>query len=170
MKKFFITVDDLLGKAFRVVSTICFLTVLLLFLYTVFLRILKPFFPVLPTIHGSSEISEICLVWGTFIAAAELCRTNQHIVVDFLVEKLSGSVIGKCIQIVTALISVAMGAVIIWGAWVLISRTSLRMVYLPFSKGISYACIPVTGAMMIVGSVKQILKSVSEIIRRKEAQ
>lgn len=168
MKKFFSSVDNLLGYVFRALSTVCFSAVLLLFLYTVFLRILKPIIPVLPTIHGSSEISELCLVWGTFIAAAELCRTNQHIVVDFLVAKLGNNVAGKCIQIVTSLISIAMGAVIIWGAWVLISRTNLRMVYLPFSKGASYACIPVAGAMMIVGAVKQIVKNVSDIIHRKE--
>lgn len=151
------TIDRTLGKIFRFVSSASFTIVLLLFLYTIFLRWFKPIIPILPVIPAGSEIAEMCLVWGVFIASAELCRTNQQIVVDIVIEQLNGKMIGKLLMILTNILSLTFGTWVTIGAYRLISRTSLMMVYLPFSKGLCYACIPICSMVMVIYSLKNII-------------
>lgn len=153
LKKF----DTILGKVFRFVGSACFTIVLLLFLYTILLRWVKSFLPFLPVIVGSSEIEEMCLVWGVFITGAELCRTNQQIVVDFIIDHLKDKTVGKLLMLVIYALQIAFGVWVTIGAYVIISKTNLMMVYLPLSKGACYACIPVCSVVLVVYSVKNIV-------------
>ena len=150
--------DECLGKVLRFISAVLLAIVFVLYIYTIILRFLKGAMPFLPIIHAQSEISELCLVWGIFLASAEVARTQGHVVVDFIITATAGKFSGKVLSLISHITTLIFSIAMIWGSFTMIGKMTARATYMPFGKKYFYMCIPICFILMAIYGVRDILQ------------
>lgn len=98
-------------------------------------EVLARYFFVKPTIWAS-ELSQLCLIWGSLLAMAWVLRIGRHIVVD-AVALLLPIRVRRCTDALAMAIIVAFSIVLVWKGWAIFwdsferGRTSATMLDLP---------------------------------------
>jgi len=106
----------------------------------------------------SAELAEYCMVWAAFLGAAVLVSKGEHLVVDLLERNIKG-MIRKALQIMVLFVSIVFfAAVTIFGTQLVIKtrgQVASSMRFLPMN--LVYLIIPLSGILMIIGTVHQFL-------------
>lgn len=118
---------------------------------------------VAPTIWAA-ELSQLCLIWGSMIGMPWLLKTNQHIAVDAVTERLGAAAQRVCR--VLAMTAIALfSAVVAWkGGGIFYDsfergRTTGSMLDLP--TWVSELAIPVGFALLFIQAVIELGKAVA---------
>ena len=159
------TIDKVLqafawGAAFLFIAAGCMLT------YEVTARYLF----VAPTIWAA-ELSQLCLIWGTMIAMPWLLRTNRHIAVDALTERLGVSAKRVCLAVSMAGIAV-FSAIVAWKGWGIFfesferGRTTGSMLDLP--TWVSELAIPFGFALLFLQALIEFGRAFRNVAREED--
>ncbi|WP_162409603.1 TRAP transporter small permease [Acuticoccus sediminis] len=105
------------------------------------------------------EIVEALFAIMVFVGAAALWRENEHFRVDWL-EGILGPRSGSWLRIVTVLLSMVFLAVMAWKGYDLASRSRAVTPILGVPTGYIYAVIPISAALMLVYSVRDLIVAV----------
>ena len=150
---------DRLASALGICAALAYFATGLMLAYDVTMRYLF----VAPTVW-SEEISRLCLVWGTWLAAAILLHHRQHISITMLTDRLPLSV--RRIQETLVLLFIAgVAATVVWyGAPLAFDsfergRTTGSM--LNISKVWSEMAVPVGCALLCLQAVAEALRTLA---------
>lgn len=106
----------------------------------------------------TQDASEALIVWLTFLAAAAGFRRWEHLGLDWLAEKLSPDARRLLEVLVAVICAVFAAAALIWGGYVLVSRTlesGQMMTTIPLRKGWVYLAAPVGGVLIFLFSLQR---------------
>lgn len=126
-------------------SILCLVALLFLLAGGVLVR----FVPVV-SLGWADEIVELSFAWMVFLGTAALWRRNEHITIDFVLQALAGSSVGRGLQVLLGLLALAFLAVFTWQGWLLtMQAVGNRTPILELPKPLWYAALPVSGVVMI---------------------
>ncbi len=146
-------IDLLAGTFMRTICLVCLTSLLILLSGNVFFR----FVPIM-SMGWYDEIVELLFAWLVFIGAAALWRDNSHFRVDWLYSKVENRTIGSVLGIFIESAS-------FFFLWVM-AYQGLRLTLLAndwtpilkLPKRIQYVVIPLAGAVMIIYSIRNIVR------------
>lgn len=139
---------------------IAFFTVIsLLMVINVFNR----FWPIF-ALSWFDEVLEGLFAWLVFLGAAELWRENEHFTVTFLPDCLRGSKRGDFLEIALDLISLSFLIVFTYYAFIITMKAGDTTPVLLMPKRLLYACMPLSGLIMIVHSLQKMMASLCHLI------
>ncbi len=147
--------DAWFGTLLRLLSMSCLVVISILMVFNVFTRFF-PFF----SMSWFDEILEGFFAWMVFFGAAALWRENEHFTVTFLPDWLRGSKTGYILEICIHLISILFLLVFTYYSLNLTMRAGDTTPILMMPKRILYVCMPLSGAIMVGYSFRNICVSI----------
>jgi TRAP-type C4-dicarboxylate transport system permease small subunit len=115
----------------------------------VFMQVLWRYFLQQP-LTWSEEVIRYSLIWGVFIGAALLSREGGHVVVDFLVARLSPGP-RRVIRIAVSLVVVGLLAMLSKGGWeFVLSNRGMTTPAIGMPMALVYSSVPVGLTLMAV--------------------
>jgi TRAP-type C4-dicarboxylate transport system permease small subunit len=154
-------IDRVLGFILRWGSTGLLALIFLILIANVFVR----FFP-FTSFGWFDEVVEMLIAWMVFLGAAALWRENEHFVVAFLPDLLKGKKAGYLLDIVINLISLAFIAVFTYYSLNLTLRAADWTPVINMPKKLLYASMPVSGIVMVIYSLRNIITSGCRLVHR----
>lgn len=154
-------IDRVIGFILRWGSTGILALIFLILIANVFVR----FFP-FTSFGWFDEVIEMLIAWMVFLGAAALWRENEHFVVAFLPELLCGKKAGYLLDILINIISLAFVAVFTYYSLNLTMRAADWTPVINMPKKLLYASMPVSGAIMLIYSLRNIINSSCRLVHR----
>lgn len=148
------SIDKILGGILRWGSVAMLGVIFVLLSANVFVRFV-PF----TSFGWFDEVIEMLIAWFVFLGAAALWRENEHFAVSFLPDYLRGKKAGYLLDIVINIISLSFIAAFTWYSFNLTMRAADWTPVINMPKKLLYASMPVAGAVMIIYSLRNILRS-----------
>ena len=131
-------------------------------------NVLNRFFPIL-NLSWFDEIVEGLFAWLVFLGSAELWRENEHFTVTFLPDWLRGTKKGDMLEILLDLTSMSFIGVFTYYAYVLTGRCNDITPVLEIPKYLLYLCMPLSGLIMLIHSLRKMLSSFSQLIHPQKS-
>jgi len=111
------------------------------------------------------ELSEILLIWLTFIGAVALTRRNDHIRVE-LIEEFGGPRLTSCLRIFFDTVTVVFLTLLVTYGWDLMNELTFEKTpALRLRISIIIAIVPLTAAIMLVYYLIAITRNLINLIR-----
>jgi TRAP-type C4-dicarboxylate transport system permease small subunit len=147
-------IDRIMLNALKTVAIVVFILLTVLITANVFVR----FFPV-ASLHWFDEIIELLYAYMVFYGAAALWITREHIHVgDWLGGALAKNErLGHAYGVVVETLVLAFACVFFYYSWQLTERALDVTNVFQIPKKILYSCMPVSGAVMVVYSIRNII-------------
>ncbi len=166
LSSFLRAVDRIVGLALRIVSVCCLVILLLLLAGNVLNRFVVPLSGLRKFSFGwFDEIVEWSFAWMVFFGAAALWREKEHFIVDWLSSKLKGKTGGYLLSVLLELISLSFFLVFAIYSWSLTARASDWTPIFKLPKKLLYLCLPASGVLMSIYSIRNLFESLSELTR-----
>ena len=128
------------------------------------LNIVVRFFPIM-SMHWFDEILELLYGALIFYGAAAVWVTHSHFSVGDWISKYLKSVHARfAYRLFVELMSLIFIAVFFWYATDLMLQTEERTTAFAMSKKWLYACMPITGALMLVYTIKNMYIELARIV------
>ena len=156
--------DSFITQIIRNVCIIIFTAIALLMVINVFNRFLPIF-----NVSWFDEIMEGLFALLVFLGAAELWRENEHFTVTFLPDWLHGTKKGDVLEILLDLTSMIFLIVFTYYAYVLTNRCNDITPVLELPKYLLYLCMPISGLIMLLHSLRKMLASICHLIHPQKA-
>jgi TRAP-type transport system small permease protein len=151
--KLLIKTSELSARIIEVISVVLLVLMIATTCYQVFLRYLFNS----PT-SWSAEVAVIFLIWFGYLGIALGIKEKGHISIDFIYNKLS-PVHKKCLDLFFYICMIIFSVMMIGNGKLLFSVTTMqKMPATGLSKALLYLTLIVTGVLMILYSVQNILE------------
>lgn len=147
----------------RVICVGCFTLLLLILAGNVFVR----YFPV-TAFYWFDEVVEWMFAWMVFFGASALWARNEHFRLEWINEKIKGTRKGHLLAAMIELLSLCFITVFFLES---LRLTMLAKDWTPVfnvSRRYLYVCMPLSGAIMVAYSMRNILREISAF--RKSAK
>ena len=152
--------DHVVGAILRWGSVSILALIFILLSFNVFFR----FFPIV-SFGWFDEIVETLIAWMVFRGAAALWRENDHFTISFLPDLLQGKKAGHALNVVINLISLFFIAVFTYYSLNLTLRANDWTPVINMPKRLLYASMPVSGCIMTLYSLRNIVVSSLKLIK-----
>jgi TRAP-type C4-dicarboxylate transport system permease small subunit len=156
--------DKLVLGTSRILTIVCFIFLIILVSANVFVR----FVPV-ASLHWFDEIIELLYAYLVFYGAAALWITREHFSVgDWIGTKVIRNVTGRHIyRMVLEVIVMVFALIFFYFSFRLTSLAQDVTNVFAIPKKVLYSCMPVSGAIMISYSIRNIILEVIPLLNRK---
>lgn len=144
-------VEGALGRVMRWVTMACLAALFLLLGGIVVVR----FLPV-TSMAWADEIIEMAFAWLVFLGAAALWRDRGHFRVDLVPGWLAGSRAGRALEILLDVLALGFFLLFTYESAVLTRAANDRSPTLELPKILWYIILPVSGAIMVGYSVRDV--------------
>jgi len=151
VRNFFMAIDKKLEFSLRWVSISCLIILGLVLSAVVFVR----WFPI-AQISWSDEVVELAFAWMVFIGAAALWRNHEHFYVNFVESKLQSHRVGIYHLLFIEVLCIIFLALFFYYSYLFTSQADATSPILRFPKNLWYVCMPISGAIMIGYSFRNI--------------
>ena len=163
MKNFFVMLNRIDQKLVWVLEWVCivlFAAITVILTLNIFVR----FVPIM-SMHWIDEILELLYGALIFYGAAAVWVVHGHFSVGDWISKFIPSVRGRfAYRLVVELMSLIFIAIFFWYALELFIKTEEQTTAFAMSKKWLYACMPITGAIMILYSLKNMYFELAKIV------
>lgn len=159
----FSTLDRVLVYTLRSICVCCFILLLLLLTGNVFVR----YVPV-AAFYWFDEVVEWMFAWMVFLGAAALWARNDHFRLEWIHEKIKGTAAGHLFSIFIEIVSLLFVAIFFYEA---LRLTTLARDWTPVfnvSRRYLYVCMPISGLIMVVYSIKNIWQEVDAFCQQRK--
>jgi TRAP-type transport system small permease protein len=149
----FSTFDRGLVATLRMICVVCFVILFILLCGNVLVR----YFPV-TTMYWFDEVVEWVFAWMVFLGAAALWARDEHFKLEWISQKLRAHPQGPLVAIVLEILSLSFLLIF---AYQSLRLTMLARDWTPvfnISRRYLYACMPVSGVIMVAYSVRNIVR------------
>jgi TRAP-type C4-dicarboxylate transport system permease small subunit len=133
-------------------STACLVSLLFFVSAGVFVR----FVPI-SSMGWADEIIEFGFAWMVFLGAASLWRARSHFRVDILPERLAGKQAGRVLEILLSACSLVFLSIFTYEGGLIAIWATDRSPILEFPRTLWYMVIPISGAIMIGYTIRDLL-------------
>jgi len=151
-KEIFKKVESILDQVMRWGSVSCFVGLLFFVAAGVFVR----FIPI-SSMGWADEIIEFAFAWMVFLGAAVLWRARGHFRVEILPVRLAGKKSGRVLEIFLSLSAFVFLLVFTFEGGLLAIRATDRSPILELPRTLWYMVIPISGAIMIGYTIRDLL-------------
>ena len=151
-REIFRKVDRTLGLLMRWGSSLCLVGLLIIIFAIVFIRFV-PF----TSMGWTDEIVELAFAWMVFLCSAELWRERTHFRVEVINDWLRGSKAGRALEILLSFLSLVFFLVFTYQGLRLAIQATDRSPIFEYPKTLWYLSIPVSGAIMIGYTIRDLL-------------
>ena len=151
--------DRMLGVVMRSICVACLTLLLLLLTGNVFFR-----FVTIISMGWYDEIVELLFAWLVFIGAAALWRDNSHFRVQWFYDKFEGRTAGYIIGMLVELLCLFFLVIMTWQGLRITLLANDWTPILKFPKRFMYVDIPIAGSLMIIYSIRSIVKHSASLI------
>lgn len=160
-------IDRIMLNGLKTVAIVVFILLTVLITANVFVR----FFPVV-SLHWFDEIIELLYAYMVFYGAAALWITREHIHVgDWLGGALAKNErLGHAYGVVVETLVLAFACVFFYYAWQLTERALDVTNVFAIPKKILYSCMPISGAVMVVYSIRNIVVELIGVFKPGQAE
>jgi len=160
-------IDRHILNALKAVAIAVFVCLTVLITANVFVR----FFPV-ASLHWFDEIIELLYAYMVFYGAAALWITREHIHVgDWLGGALAKNErLGHAYGVIVEMLVLAFAVVFFYYSWQLTERALDVTNVFAIPKKILYSCMPISGAVMILYSVRNIVVELIGAVRPRHEE
>ena len=144
----------------RVICVCCFTLLLLLLSGNVFVR----FVPVV-AFYWFDEVVEWAFAWMVFFGAAALWARNEHFRLEWINDKIKGTPKGHLVAALLEVVSLFFLLVFFYES---LRLTALAKDWTPVfnvSRRCLYCCMPISGLIMVVYSIRNVLREVTAFIQ-----
>ncbi len=145
--------DRVLVYTLRLICICCFSLLLLLLSGNVFVR----YFPV-TAFYWFDEVVEWMFAWMVFFGAAALWARDEHFKLEWINEKIKGTLVGHLVAVILELISLFFLLIFFYQA---LRLTMLAKDWTPVfnvSRRYLYVCMPISGIIMVGYSIRNVLR------------
>lgn len=159
--------EQAVGMATRALSALCLGMVFVLFLLNVLTRL--PMVTWNPT--WIDEVIKFFLVWMIFLGAMELARTGGHFMVDIMVDRFRGTLVGRIMRLISTVLLLITFSVVLFFGVRLVMTSGMKVTYTlpPFvTMSWFYACIPVSAFFMVLYSARDVVLAMADLWTRGE--
>ena len=156
------TFDRIVVNILRSISLFCFVTLIILLSAVVFVR----FVPI-ASLGWSDEIVEWAFAWMVFTGVAVLWHDNDHFRVTWLESHLKGKKTGRAVDFLVKVCSIVFLAIMTYYGFQLMLCAHDRSPILELPRHLWYACIPLSGFLMIVYSIRTLVQDIMAAIQDK---
>lgn len=109
----------------------------------------------------TESMARIIFIWQGIIGAAYVIGEKDDVAIDFLVRKFPALVVKIIECIAHAIVAGFALWVMVWGGWLLASSSFDQTVeLLPFSQGMLYLVLPISGCLIVIYSILHIINTV----------
>ena len=150
-RKIFKKAESILDHIMRWGSIGCLAGLLFFVSAGVFVR----FVPI-SSMGWADEIIEFGFAWMVFLGAAALWRTRSHFRVEVAPERLAGKKSGKVLEIFLSLSAFAFLLIFTYEGGLLAMQATDRSPILEFPRTLWYMVIPISGAIMIGYTIRDL--------------
>jgi TRAP-type C4-dicarboxylate transport system permease small subunit len=140
----------------RTICVVCFTMLLLLLAGNVFVRI----FPV-TAFYWFDEVVEWMFAWMVFFGAAALWARDDHFRLEWISAKLKERPVGHLVAAALELISLFFIAIFFYQSLQLTLAARDWTPVFNVSRRFLYACMPVSGAIMVGYSLRKIVREIA---------
>jgi TRAP-type C4-dicarboxylate transport system permease small subunit len=112
----------------------------------------------------TEEVATILLIWVSLLGAAVAFGRQEHLGIDYLIQKLDPSARRGMAVLAQILVGLFAGAVMVYGGYVLVSETLRAGQLLPalgLRYGHVYLAMPVSGVFILLFCLERILELAS---------
>ena len=153
-------VDRTLVTALKWVCIALFVAITLILSLNIFVR----FVPIM-SMHWFDEILELLYGALIFYGAAAVWVTHSHFSVGDWISKYLASVRARFVyRLIVECISLMFIAIFFWYAWELLLKTDEQTTAFAMSKKWLYACMPITGGLMVLYSLKNMYLELARVV------
>ena len=158
-------IDQAIVKVLKFITIACFSILTFLVTANVFVR----FFPI-ASLHWFDEIIELVVAALIFYGAAALWITNEHFCVGDWIEKLLNEKLRHLYRIVLELLKLVFMVIFFYYSCKLASSAEDVTNVFAIPKWILYSCLPISGAIMIIYSIRNIIMEISDLGKFRESR
>ncbi len=114
----------------------------------------------------TEAFARIVFIWQGIIGAAYVIGEKDDVAIDFLVRKFPAFVV-KFFEVLAHSIVAGFSIwVMVWGGWILASSSFDQTVeLLPFSQGMLYMILPISGSLIVLYSLLHIVYAVTTEVK-----
>lgn len=152
MMQLLIRIDSWAGKLIKGISIFCASTLFILLLLNVAAR----FFHI-NSFPWLDEVVEWSFSWLVFFGAAALWREGEHFRIDWIIKKLEKFRLGKWYLLFPEVLTLCFFAAMTWYATIHTMKATQWTSILRISKRLLYLCIPASGGIMTLYSIRKIV-------------
>lgn len=153
-------IDRVVHTVLKVVSLVSFFLLTILITANVFVR----FFPIV-SLHWFDEIIELLFAYMVFYGAAALWITNEHFSVGDLIARNISNLRLKTLYTIVVECMVLVFAIVFFYyslRLTLMAKDVTNVFAIP--KNILYSCLPVSGIIMVIYTIKNIVVQIVRLI------
>jgi TRAP-type C4-dicarboxylate transport system permease small subunit len=156
--------DQIILQAFKALTMACFAALTILVSANVFVR----FFPV-ASLHWFDEIIELLYAYLVFYGAAALWITREHFSVgDWIGGRIiKGDRARHFYRLVLEVLVLAFALVFVFYSFKLTAMAQDVTNVFAIPKSVLYSCMPIAGAVMVVYSIRNIIREMIPLIRQR---
>jgi TRAP-type C4-dicarboxylate transport system permease small subunit len=141
---------------------------LLLMTLVLFAQIVFRYFFQMPLVW-SEEMALVLMLWITFLGAALLLESKEHISIDFLVERMSPS-LQRALAVVAALLMLVFNIALTYGAFLVVEATASSITPgMKISVAWHYGGAMVGGFLLALVSLEHLAESLGLSSAREQA-
>ncbi|MBG0791347.1 MAG: TRAP transporter small permease [Desulfovibrionaceae bacterium] len=150
--------DRVVVASLRVICVTCFAVLFLLLSGNVFVR----YVPV-AAFFWFDEVVEWAFAWMVFFGAAALWARDEHFRLSWVGDKLEGTLRGHLLSILVEILSLLFIAVFFYQSFRLTSMARDWTPVFNIPRACLYICMPVSGAIMVGYSLRNLWREVRKI-------
>lgn len=146
--------------------------VFIIFLYAVlslvtFVAIITRYFPDIPSLHGTMEISRYSLIWLIFLVCSINIRNREDLSVNYFIKKMNKPLEKFFLLLDDIIISLFILILIIYGYKMALANMVQVSPSLNFPMTYVYAAIPVGGIFMLIENIINIVERIKMMNKNK---
>ena len=151
-------------KFTKTISIVSFFILTILITANVFVR----FFPIV-SLHWFDEIIELLVAYMVFYGSAALWITKEHFSIgDWLEKRIHNLRLKHSYKLLLEVVSLVFAVIFFYYSLKLTSLAIDVTNVFAIPKKVLYSCLPISGAIMIVSSIRHILTELLCIIESRE--
>lgn len=148
-------VDRVLGFSMKWLTILMFGIIFILLVLNVVVR----WVPIV-SLGWYDEIIEMLVAWTIFMGTAALWRDKDHFALTFLPDALKGKLAGRFVNVLIDLVGLFFLGIFAYYSYTLTERASDWTPILKMPKRLLYACMPLSSALMILYSLRDIVHNI----------
>jgi TRAP-type transport system small permease protein len=152
--------DKIILDILKTITITCFVLLTLLVTANVFVR----FFPIV-SLHWFDEIIELLVAYLVFYGAAALWITREHFSVGDWLEKRFPDRPRHLYRMIIELLALAFAVIFFYYAYNLADAAEDVTNVFQIPKWILYSCLPASGGIMIIYSVRNVITELLGVIK-----
>jgi TRAP-type C4-dicarboxylate transport system permease small subunit len=154
-------IDTVVGWILRTIAVLAFVGLFVVLAGNIFFRWMA-----IGSMLWFEEVVSLFFAYLVFVAAAEIWRIKAHFKINWIEDKLQGTLGGDVVRVIIDCMAIVFLAYLTWYGWRLTTCSRELTPLLKFPKRWMYFSMPSSGLVMFIYSIRDFVEHVVALINR----